>query len=84
MSLIKKIADQIVPKTPQIIFARKCQAKMQELHLSERDMREIFAYGEPARKNKQIVVKQFNGYEIGLYYFMNDQGNYIITSVWKR
>ncbi len=83
MSLIKKIAGQIVPgAAPKIIFAKKCQAKMQELHLSEKDMREIFSRGEQIKEH--MVEKQFNGYKIGLYYFMNDQRNYVVTSVWKR
>lgn len=69
------------------IFSNKAIAKMSELRLSEEKVLYVFNKGsvENWKDNRgYFSVKKFTGYEIGVSYFKNENGKYIITSVWKR
>ena len=51
--------------------------------LTEKDARDVYYHGSEVKKN--MMVKLYNGYEIGIYYFVDGQtGKTIITSIWKR
>jgi hypothetical protein len=51
--------------------------------LTEKDARDIYYHGTVVRQN--MMVKQYNGYELGIYYFVDGKtGQTVITSIWKR
>jgi hypothetical protein len=68
----------------EIGFTNNALAKMREWHLSEADVKDVFYHGGVVIK-QNMMVKKYNGYEIGLYYFQDKQtGRFIISSAWKR
>lgn len=70
--------------TRELGYTRNAKAKMQEWHLSEKDVGDVFYHGGIVVK-PQMMVKKYNGYEIGLYFFQDKQtGRPIISSVWKQ
>ena len=51
--------------------------------LTEADARDVYYHGSAVKQN--MMVKKYNGYEIGIYHFVDGHtGKTIITSVWKR
>jgi hypothetical protein len=71
------------PSQQQLTFTKKCMQQMKDWQLSEKNIADVFQHGELTREN--TMVRRFNGYEIGMYYFRDQKtGNYIVTSVWKR
>jgi hypothetical protein len=65
-------------------FTNNAIAKMREWHVSEADVKDVFYHGGVVVK-QNMMVKKYNGYEIGLYYFQDKQTERcIISSVWKR
>jgi hypothetical protein len=65
-------------------FTKNARMKMQEWSLSEADIKDVFYHGGTIIK-QNMVVKKYNGYEIGLYYFQDKQtGRCIISSAWKQ
>ena len=71
------------PNQPRLSFTKKCIQKMKDEQLSEKDITDVFQHGEITNEN--TMTRQYNGYEIGMYYFRDKgSGNYIVSSVWKR
>ena len=71
------------PDTSELYFTPKFQKRAQERGLSEADARDVYYHGSVAKKN--MLVKKYNGYEIGIYYFVaSDTGRPIVTSIWKQ
>lgn len=74
------------PKTPQVKslkYTKKCRQKMLEQKLTEADVEDVFRKGE--KRKGQMLVRRFNGYEIGMYYFQDSRTDeYIVTAVWRR
>src|SRR5437588_3064635 len=65
-------------------FTNNALKKMAEWHLSEADVKDVFYHGG-VNVNQNMMVKKYNGYEIGLYFFQDKQtGQFVISSVWKR
>ena len=65
---------------------------MAEWHLSEADVKDVFYHGGVIVK-QNMMMKKYNGYEIGLYYFQDKQtvgllypqlGNGIDTDISKH
>ena len=86
---IKGILRQVLgeptdkPSQKQLRFTRKCIQQMKDWQLSENDIADVFQHGEITRDN--TMVRKYNGYEIGMYYFRDKKtGSYIATAVWKR
>ena len=51
--------------------------------LTEADARDVYYHGSAVKQN--MMVRKYNGYEIGIYYFVDGHtGKTIITSIWKR
>ena len=51
--------------------------------LTEADARDVYYHGSVVKQN--MMVKQYNGYEVGVYFFIDGHtGKTIITSIWKR
>jgi hypothetical protein len=70
-----------------IIFTNKALTKMKDLGLSESYVLDTFNSGtiekwSVGRGNNSI--KKYNGYEIGVAWIRDEEGSYVITSVWKR
>ena len=71
------------PTQQRLSFTSKCIQQMKDWQLSEQDVTDVFQHGEVIGDNK--LVRKYNGYEIGMYYFRNKKtGNYTATFVWKR
>jgi hypothetical protein len=87
-SFLTLVKDQVLggsTKSSQasLKFTDKCRSRMVEQSLSEDMVSYVFHSGE--EKKPQMLVKSFNGFEIGLYYFRDRKSlDYVITSVWKR
>jgi len=71
------------PVQQGLSFTRKCLQQMKDWQLTERDIADVYQHGEITGDNK--MVRKYNGYEIGMYYFRDKKtGNSIVTTVWKR
>lgn len=86
---IKTILQQLLgeaedkPTRSGLSFTKKCIRQMSEWSLSEADITDVFRHGEQTAEN--MLVRKYNGYEIGMYYFRDKKtGNYIVSAVWKR
>jgi hypothetical protein len=71
------------PNQQGLSFTKKCMQQMKDWQLSEKDAADVFQHGQICSEN--TMVRKYNGYEIGMYYFRDAKsGNYIATAVWKR
>ena len=71
------------PNQLGLSFTRKCIQQMKDWHLSETDVADVFQHGELTNEN--MLIRKYNGYEIGMYYFRDKKtGSYIVSAVWKR
>jgi len=51
--------------------------------LTEADARDVYYHGTVVKQH--MMVKQYNGYEIGIYSFVDGRtGKTVITSIWKQ
>lgn len=69
------------------IFTNKALRKMAQFGLSEGYVLDAFNKGavEKWTNGKGFnAVKKYQGYEIGVAYFIDNLGKYRITTVWKR
>ncbi len=47
------------------------------------DARDVYQHGEQVKPN--MLIRKYNGYEIGIYCFKDSNtGRIIISSIWKR
>ncbi len=71
-------------KTPHgIHFTNNFQAKAKSFGLSEKDAQDVYDNGREVKAS--MIVRVYNGYEIGIYYFKDKlTGQVIVTSIWKR
>jgi hypothetical protein len=64
-------------------FSNNFQEKAKAYGLSEKDALDVFHHGSV--KDDQSKVKKYNGYEIGIWYFISKRsGQPVIHSIWKR
>lgn len=69
--------------TREPYFTRSFQSVSQARGFTEADARDVYYHGSAIKQN--MMVKQYNGYEIGIYSFVDGRtGRTIITSIWKR
>ena len=69
--------------TQELYFTKNFIAKAQLCGLTEADATDVYYHGNTTKEN--IMVRKYNGYEIGIYYFKDAKtGQTIITSIWKR
>ena len=64
-------------------FTSNFQAKAKSWGLTEKDAEDVYHHGQEVKQN--MIVRTYNGYEIGIYYFLDKRsGQPVITSIWKR
>jgi hypothetical protein len=83
--ILRQLLGETTDKPNQLglSFTKKCIEKMKGEQLSEKDAVDVFRHGELCSEN--MMIRKYNGYEIGMYYFRDKKsGNYIVSSVWKR
>ena len=69
--------------TGEPYFTKNFNNVAQERGLTEEDARDVYFHGSAVKQN--MMSKKYNGYEIGIYFFVDGQtGKTIITSIWKR
>ena len=86
-SLLTEAKNQILGSSPGtaqnnlLKYTKKCKEKMLEHRLTEADVEDVFRRGE---KRREMLIRRFNGYEIGMYYFQdNKTGEYVVTAAWR-
>lgn len=70
-----------------IIFTNKALSKMASIGLSEGQVLDVYNKGTVEKWSNGAgynSVRKYNGYEIGIAYTRDQEGKYIITSVWTR
>ena len=69
--------------TREPYFTKNFEAKAKSWGLTEADAKDVLYHGASPREN--MLVRKYNGYEIGIYYFNDAKtGRTVITSIWKR
>ena len=69
--------------TREPYFTKKFEAKAKSWGLTEADAKDVLYHGASTREN--MLVRKYNGYEIGIYYFKDTwTGQTVISSIWKR
>src|SRR5579864_4280097 len=69
--------------TRNIYYTQKFQTIAASWGLTEADAQDVYAHGYLVKEN--MLVKKYNGYELGIYYFKSPQtGQPVVTSIWKR
>jgi hypothetical protein len=64
-------------------FTKNFHSVAHDRGLTEADARDVYFHGSAVKQN--MMSKKYNGYEIGIYFFVDGQtGKTIITSIWKR
>lgn len=84
----KEVLNQLTAKrdpkqTEDIYFTPNFYTRAKEYGLSEDDAEDVFHHGEPGTKPNQLIRK-YPGYEIGIYFFFNNQGKPVISTIWKK
>jgi len=84
MSWLKAVADQVfASRKPKLVITQKARKQMAAWFLRDKDIADVFYHGEAVKEH--MIVRRYNGYECGLYYFNDRQtGDAIVTAVWKR
>jgi len=70
-----------------LYFPDKTIGKMAGLGISEADVYDVFNHGEEKISGRtRVMVKKYNGFEIGLYFDTCKRAgdDYTIITVWKR
>jgi hypothetical protein len=69
------------PRT--LYFTKNFTAKAKSWKLTEDDAKDVYFHGDKIKEN--IMVRNYNGYEIGIYYFKDPKNNRtFITSIWRQ
>jgi hypothetical protein len=69
--------------TREPYFTKNFHSVAKERGLTEADARDVYCHGSVVKQN--MMVKQYNSYEIGIYSFVDGHtGKTVITSIWKR
>ena len=69
--------------TGELHFTKNFHSVAHDRGLTEADARDAYLHGSAVKQN--MMSKKYNGYEIGIYFFVDGQtGKTIITSIWKR
>ena len=69
------------------IITNKALGKMREFGLSEAQVIDVFSNGTVEKWSNGEgwnAVKKYQGYEVGVAYFVDERKMYKITTIWKR
>jgi hypothetical protein len=79
----KQVTQPGTPTPKDFHFTNNFHLKAKAWGLSEADARDVYYRGSVIKPN--MMLRKYNGYEIGIYYFKDKlTGQPIITSIWKR
>jgi len=71
------------PRSGEVFFTKNAQAKMKQWGLSEKDALDVYHHGSEVKNN--MMVRKYNGYEVGIWFFADRvTGKPIISSAWRR
>ena len=80
-----KISRQASGSSSDISFTKNFYARAKQAGLSERDGQDVYYSGYPSKNKQNTMLKDYNGYQIGVYYFKDARtGKPVISSIWKR
>ncbi len=66
-----------------LYFTKNFQQTAKARGLTEKDAKDVYYYGSTVKQN--MLVRKYNGYEIGIYTFNSPEtGQPVISSIWKR
>ncbi len=66
-----------------LYFTKNFQQTAKARGLTEADAIDVFYHGSTVKNN--MLVRKYNGYEIGIYAFNSPEtGQPVISSIWKR
>ena len=82
---LKEAWSQITTTSPTkaIDFTPNFYIRAKEHGLSEKHAEDVFYNGLPGAKPNQLI-HTYGGYEIGIYFYFNQTGNPVITTIWKK
>jgi hypothetical protein len=73
------------PSTQDLSYTKNFYAKARAAGLTEKDARDVYYSGYAATHKQNMMLKDYNGYSIGIYYFTDSRtGKSVISSIWKR
>ena len=73
------------PKNTKVWFTNSALKKMEEWGLSEAKVKDAVLHGEYVIGKDDMISRKYNGYEIGIYFFIApDTGQTVISSIWKK
>jgi hypothetical protein len=71
------------PRSGEVFFTKNALSKMKQWGLSEADALDVYYHGSIVKNN--MMVRKYNGYELGIWFFADRvTGKPIISSVWRR
>jgi hypothetical protein len=64
-------------------FTSKFHTQAKSWGLTQADAQDVYHHGEERKSG--MMVRNYGGYEIGIYYFKDGRtGQVVISSIWKR
>lgn len=95
LDTIKAVLDQLTsrqlgrsahPRTISgISFTKNFYAKAKAAGLTEQDASDVYYSGYISQHKQNMMLKDYNGYQLGIYYFLSPKtGKPVISTIWKR
>ena len=87
-NIVKTAGGQLIsgstsPNTLQ--FTKNFYLRAKQYGLSEADAADVYYHGSLAKGKQNMMTKEYNGYSIGIYYFLDKRtGQPVISSIWKQ
>ena len=92
---LRAALDQIIGSTPahstrqskpqDLSYTKNFYAKANATGLTESDARDVYYSGYPVKNKQNMLLKDYNGYQIGIYYFKDARsGKPVISSIWRN
>src|SRR5260221_7466027 len=69
----------------ELSFTKNFYAKAGAAGLTEADAKAVYYSGYASKNKQNMMLKDYNGYSIGIYYFLSSAtGKPVISSIWKN
>ncbi len=76
------VSTKASPRKDELFFTRNAYVKMKGWGITESDCYDVYYHGSLVKDN--MMVRKYNGYEIGIWFFADRlTGKAIISSAWK-